>query len=81
MTEITQNDAIQIVAKHLECSLSSLTVLSDMPANFRIYKVTKEPAWLVRVAPSELKLVSAHVVLVGKQSGIIHYDGSAGDER
>ena len=80
MTEITQHDAIQIVSKHLECSPSRLTVLSEMPANFRIYKVTNEPAWLVRVTASALRVGGSHVVLVGKQSGSINYDGPAGDE-
>lgn len=80
MTEITPNDAMQIVAKHLECSPSRLTVRADMPTNFRIYKITDEQSWIVCVAASELKVGSTHVVLVGKQSGTIHYDGSAGDE-
>lgn len=80
MTEIAPHDAIQIVSKHLECSPTSLTVLSEMPANFRIYKVTNEPSWLVRVAASELRVGGSTVVLVGKQSGSIHYDGPAGDE-
>jgi hypothetical protein len=80
MTEITQHDAIQIVAKHLECSPSRLSMLPEMPASFRIYKVADEPSWLVRVAASELRVGGSHVVLVGKQSGSIHYDGPAGDE-
>jgi hypothetical protein len=80
MTEITPTDAIQIVAKHLECSPSRLSVLTEMPANFRIYKITDEPSWIICVAATELRVGSTHVVLIGKQSGSIHHDGSAGDE-
>lgn len=80
MTEITASDAIQIVAKHRECSPSRLSVLAEIPASFRIYKVSNEPLWIVCVAATELRVGSTHVVLVGKQSGDIIYDGSAGDE-
>lgn len=80
MTEITPHDAIQIVSKHLECIPSRLTVLAEMPENSHIYKVSNEPSWIVSVFTTELQLSGTHIVLVGKQSGAIHYNGSAQDE-
>jgi len=54
------------------------------PAGFHIYGDVPEPCWWV-VAPWDdgkdgFVIRSSRVIAVGKQSGKVHYDGSAGDE-
>ena len=50
----------------------------------RIYELTSEPCWYI-FAPWDdhnepLVIRSRRVILVSKLTGMIHYDGSAGDE-
>lgn len=50
----------------------------------RIYELTSEPCWYI-FAPWDDQneppaIRSRRVILVGKLTGTIHYDGSAGDE-
>lgn len=54
------------------------------PANFHIYGTIPEPCWWI-VAPwadgkNGVALRSSRVIAVGRQTGKVHYDGSAGDE-
>lgn len=54
------------------------------PAQFRIYANPPEPCWWVEVPWSDGKdrymIRSSRVIVIGRQTGTIHYDGSAGDE-
>lgn len=56
----------------------------EKPANCRIYGNQPEPCWYV-YAPwddeNEVRVLrSRRVILIGKWTGDIHYDGPAGDE-
>jgi len=54
------------------------------PANFNIYGDLLEPCWWVQVPWNDDKEIfairSSRVIVVGRQTGQVHYDGSAGDE-
>lgn len=54
------------------------------PANCNLYCETSEPCWYIYAPWSDhedvIALRSSRVILVGKLTGTIHYDGSAGDE-
>ncbi len=54
------------------------------PDNCRIYNAPPEPCWYIYAPWSDQKdviaLRSSRVILVGKLTGVVHYDGSAGDE-
>jgi hypothetical protein len=54
------------------------------PDNFRIYLSPPEPCWWVQVPWGDGKdgimLRSSRVIVIGRETGVIHYDGSAGDE-
>ena len=57
---------------------------SKKPLQFAIYANLPEPCWWV-VAPwgdstDEIVLRSSRVIVIGRNTGMIHYDGSAGDE-
>jgi hypothetical protein len=55
-----------------------------MGTRFRIYADLPEPCWWVEVQGGDGKegyvLRSSRAIVVGRQTGTIHYDGSAGDE-
>ena len=54
------------------------------PAQFCIYANLPEPCWWVEVPWGDGKdgliFRSSRVIVIGRQTGMIHYDGSAGDE-
>lgn len=54
------------------------------PDNCRIYNAPQEPCWYIYAPWNDDKdgaaIRSSRVILVGKLTGTIHYDGSAGDE-
>ncbi len=54
------------------------------PPQFRIYADLPEPCWWVEApwgdANTAPALRSSRVIVIGKNTGAIHYDGSAGDE-
>ena len=54
------------------------------PDNCNIYCETTEPCWYIYAPWSDhrdvIALRSRRVILVGKLTGTIHYDGSVGDE-
>jgi hypothetical protein len=65
-------------------STAALICHGRKPAGFRIYGDMPEPCWWI-VAPradgkDDFALRSSRVIAVGKQTGKVHYDGSAGDE-
>lgn len=54
------------------------------PENFRICGSFPEPCWWIVVLWNDGKegfvIRSSRVIAVGRQTGKVHYDGSAGDE-
>lgn len=84
--EETRSALLRIVANHLASGYNSaaLVVHEEMPDRFRIYNAFHEPCWFVEVPWGDEKftttLRSTRVLVVGKHSGEILYDGFAGDE-
>jgi len=64
--------------------MESLICRGRKPASFNIYGSFPEPCWWIVVPWDDGKdgfmIRSSRVIAVGKQTGKVHYDGSAGDE-
>ncbi|MCC6145895.1 MAG: hypothetical protein IT368_18965 [Candidatus Hydrogenedentes bacterium] len=53
------------------------------PARFAVYGRWPEPCWWVQALPpagGAPTLQSSRVIVIGRHTGRIHYDGSAGDK-
>ncbi len=83
---IKRHMALDIAKQALTRSVATEPLIchNRKPPQFRIYASLPEPCWWVEVpwgdgntAPA---LRSSHVIVIGKNTGTIHYDGSAGDE-
>lgn len=83
-TPISQRHAIQIAAQATKQreNVKDLECYATRPSRFHLYLTTSEPCWYITVPWNDGKLAirSSRIVLVGKLTGIVHYDGSAGDE-
>lgn len=84
--EISQGDAVEIAARKIGARPEDLSVICQdgEAAPFKIYNAPTEPCWWI-LAPhaadrGALTLRSSRVVLVGRRTGVVHYDGSANDE-
>lgn len=84
--EISQRDAVEIAARKVGARPEEMSVICQEGdhAPFSIYNASTEPCWWI-VAPhadnqGALTLRSSRVVLVGRRTGVLHYDGSANDE-
>lgn len=83
---ISRSRVLEIAAQALARppNADELVCHSEKPATCRIYGKPPEPCWYVYVPwddESEVHaLRSRRVILVGKWTGDIHYDGPAGDE-
>lgn len=83
---VSQNDALRIASQSLQNDGSGIRLIchDTKPAQFRIYANLPEPCWWVEVQGGDGKegyvLCSSRVIVIGRQTGTIHYDGSAGDE-
>ena len=83
---VSQNDALRIASQSLLNAGSGIRLIchDTKPARFRIYADLPEPCWWVEVQGGDGKegyvLRSSRAIVVGRQTGTIHYDGSAGDE-
>lgn len=84
--EISQGDAVDIAARQVGARPEDLSVIchEGQAAPFKIYNAPSEPCWWI-LAPhaadlGALTLRSSRVVLVGRRTGGVHYDGSANDE-
>lgn len=83
---VTQPMALAIARQVLGQSAASAPLIchARQPAGFRIYGSFPEPCWWVVVPWSDgggaPVLRSSRVIVVGRQSGNILYDGPAGDE-
>ena len=84
---ISRQQALQIASEDLAQSANAgdLICHASRPSWCRnLYNLSSEPCWYI-VAPWDdhtggIELRSSRVILIGKLTGTIHYDGSAGDE-
>lgn len=83
---ISRDDALRAASEALAHKVRDipLTCHDTQPTNCRIYGDPPEPCWYIYAPWNDEKdvtaLRSSRVILVGKQTGAIHYDGSAGNE-
>jgi len=83
---VSQSDALRIASQALlnDGSGCRLICHDTKPAQFRIYANPPETCWWVEVPWGDGKegyvIRSSRVIVIGRQTGTIHYDGSAGDE-
>jgi len=83
---VTQAMALDIARQALKPSESAAPLICQArkPAHFNIYAGFREPCWWVQVPwnddSGQPVLRSSRVIVIGRQSGKILYDGSAGDE-
>jgi hypothetical protein len=83
---VTQSMALDIARQALAQSVVSAPLICHgrKPANFNIYGDLPEPCWWV-MAPwndkTDINVIrSRRVIAIGRVTGTILYDGSAGDE-
>ena len=82
----TQSDAIDIAHSRLgQVALRRPLVCHEhKPSNVRIYGEPTEPCWWVMAPAGDqtdmFSLRSSRVIVVGRETGIVYYDGSAHDE-
>ena len=83
---VSRDAALEIARQTLmrATGTASLVCHGRKPGNFLIYGNIPEPCWWI-VAPMGdgkdcLVISSSRVIAVGRQTGKVHYDGSAGDE-
>lgn len=83
-TPISQHHAVQIAAQATKQpeNVKDFECYSMRPSRFRPYLTISEPCWYISVPWNDGKLAlrDSRVVLVGKLTGMVHYDGSAQDE-
>ncbi|MBN8476052.1 hypothetical protein [Sulfuritalea sp.] len=83
---VTRRMALDIARQALAQSVASEPLICHprKPADFNIYAGFREPCWWVQVPwnddSGQPVLRSSRVIVIGRQSGKILYDGSAGDE-
>ena len=81
---LTRRDALEIAAKRMAQTDVALICHGNKPSRFHIYNEPAEPCWWIQ-APwgdghSDYALRSSRVIVVGRRTGRIHFDGSANDE-
>jgi hypothetical protein len=83
---VSENDALRIASQSLTKDALDIRLIchDTKPAQFRIYATLPEPCWWVEVPWGDGKegyvIRSSRVIVIGRQTGTVHYDGSAGDE-
>ncbi|MDP2828031.1 MAG: hypothetical protein Q8O37_05440 [Sulfuricellaceae bacterium] len=83
---ISRSEALRIASHALENNVRDVALIchGTKPDNCRIYDAQSEPCWYIYVPWNDdngmAVLRSSRVILVGKLTGTIHYDGSAGNE-
>jgi hypothetical protein len=83
---VTRDMALIIATQALAQPVAAGTLVchSKKPDQFHIYANLTEPCWWVQVlwgdGNSGLMIRSSRVIVIGRQSGKVYYDGSAGDE-
>jgi hypothetical protein len=82
---ITRRMALDIAKQALAQSVASEPLICHgrKPARFSIYANLPEPCWWLQVPWNDREasaLRSSRVIVIGRQTGKVHYDGPAGDE-
>lgn len=83
---VTRSMALDIATQALVRSVESESLICHgrKPARFSIYASLPEPCWWVQVPWNDESgppvLRSSRVIVIGRQTGKILYDGPAGDE-
>lgn len=81
---VSKKAALEIALRKLAETAAAprLIVHGRKPPEFSVYASLPEPCWWVQVLPHEgaLKIESSRVIVIGRNTGKIHYDGSAHDE-
>lgn len=83
---VSQNDALRIASQSRLNDAHGIRLIchGTKPAQFRFYANPPEPCWWVEVPWGDgkegLMIRSSRVIVIGRQTGTIHYDGSAGNE-
>ena len=82
---ITRRMALDIARQALAQSVASEPLICHgrKPARFSIYANLPEPCWWVQAPSNDREasaLRSSRVIVIGRQTGKVHYDGPAGDE-
>lgn len=83
---VTRRMAIDIAKQALAQSVVSEPLICHgrKPDQFHVYAIPPEPCWWVQAPWSDgkdgLMIRSSRVIVIGRQTGKVHYDGPAGDE-
>ena len=83
---VARHMALDIARKALAPSVASEPLICHgrKPARCNIYGELPEPCWWVLVPWNDdeevVAIRSSRVIVIGRQTGKVHYDGSAGDE-
>lgn len=83
---ISRHNAVRIASGKLANDAGNVRLIchSSKPPNFRVYTTWSEPCWYIPAPWNDgmdgAMLRSSRVILVGKLTGTIHFDRSAGDE-
>ena len=83
---VSRRAALDIAQQKVVLSMASgpLVCYGRKPSQFHVYANLPEPCWWVQVPWSDgrndVSIRSSRVIVVGRQSGKVFYDGSAGDE-
>jgi hypothetical protein len=83
---VSENEALRIASQSLVKDARAIRLIchGTKPAQFHIYGTLPEPCWWIQVPWDDgkdgLTIRSSRVIVIGRQTGTIHYDGSAGDE-
>lgn len=83
---VTRRMALDIATQALAQSAVSEPMICHgrKPARFRIYANPPEPCWWVQAhwgdGKDAITIRSSRVIVIGRKTGTVHYDGSAGDE-
>jgi hypothetical protein len=83
---VTQRMALAIAQQVLAQPVVSTPLICHIrkPVRFNIYASFPEPCWWVQVPWNDEKdgnvIRSSRVIVIGRQTGTVLYDGAAGDE-
>lgn len=83
---VSRRAALAIARKALlqPAAAATLVCHGRMPEHFRVYGSFPEPCWWVEVPWADGKdgsmIRSSRVIVVGRRTGELYYDGAAGDE-
>lgn len=83
---VTRNAALEIATRVLMQSVTTQPLIchETLPDNFHLYATWSEPCWYVQILLGDTErgpfmLDSSRVIVIGRQTGKIYYDGSTGE--